>query len=142
MAGFQMSTEGLSLYTEDGMEPQPVLLAKLRPDKDGVFNVDFIIANNSDYPARQADVWIDVCNDCSFSKEPDGFDRPRGLRNQTRHMMISLLNPRASTEKYTLSVKPLKSFPAFEIQMRYSCDICKYPAGQKATILELPVTTP
>jgi hypothetical protein len=130
-----------SLWSEDPKAASPLLASSLRPNKDGLFTVDFSIGNNSHSAARSIDIWIDVCDDCSFAKEPDGFDRPTGMRDQTRHRVASLLNPGASLPKLTVEVKLSKPFTSFEIGMRYSCEICEKMADtQVARIAVLPAT--
>jgi hypothetical protein len=118
---------------------QPLLETPLRPNADGVFAIEFSVGNVPPTSvARSVDVWIDICEECSFAKEPEGFDRPPGMLDQTRHTMIGFLNPGAAFGKKTIEVKPLKRFSSFIIQMRYACDVCGRPDGQKASIIVLP----
>ncbi len=114
---------------------EPLLAALLRADKDGFFEVTFSALNTSKVAIHLADVWIDVCDRCKFAKEPAGLDKPAGMRDQTRHMQIYLLNPGAALPKETIYVSLLDPAPGFDIGLRYSCEACvKTPPTQKARI--------
>lgn len=127
------------LWEENSSTAGPILTSSLRPDKDGVFTVAFWLTNNSNTAMHSVDVWIDICDHCMFTQEPAGFERPTGMRDQTRHVRISLLNPGVGTEKGILHIKPARPFTQFEVAMRYSCEVCvKMAPPQKATIIALP----
>jgi hypothetical protein len=129
-----------SLWSDDLKSPSPLLATSLRPNKDGIFTVDFSAFNRSKTAAHSVDIWIDLCDDgCVFAKEPSGFDRPVGMREQTRHMMVVLLNPAAALPKQTVEIKLLKSYTSFEMGFRYSCEVCgNVLPTQKASVLVLP----
>ena len=120
--------------------PWPVLTSSLRPDKDGVFSVEYAASNLSSTSANNVDIWLDICTLCSFAKEPDGFDRPAGMPDQTRHMMISLLNPGASMPKKTAQIKMPLPTDSFVVGWIYSSELCGggMAPEQLAKILVLP----
>lgn len=129
-----------TLWSEDAF---PVLMSSLKPDKDGIFTVDFSVENTSITSARAIDMWIDICLDCTFASEPNGFDRPSGMREQTRHMAIQTLNHRASLPKETIAIKLKRPLASFQVAMRYSCEVCRADTeqmgqGQVVTINVLP----
>jgi len=129
----------LSLWSPTTPMEQPLLETSLRPNADGVFSIEFSIANvPPTSAAHSVDVWIDICTECTFAKEPEGFDRPTGMPDQTRHMMINLLNPGVTLAKKTIEVKLNKPFLDFLIQLRYACDVCGVHSGQQAKIISLP----
>jgi hypothetical protein len=103
---------------------QPLLLASSAADKDGAFSVDFTVKNNSPTAVHSADVWINICLACVFTKEPDGSDRPKGLGEKITHMALQILNPGATVEKKTLSFKFDGEGSQVQISMRYSCEVC------------------
>jgi hypothetical protein len=129
-----------TLWSDDARPLHPVLASAVRADKDGIFTVDFTIGNTSQTAAHSADVWIDICIKCSFAKEPSGLDRPSGMRDQTRHLQIGLLNPGTSLQKQSVAVKLLDpQLIFFEVGMRYSCEVCvKAAETQSARITVLP----
>jgi hypothetical protein len=127
-----------TLWSDDTTAPFPLKASAVRADRDGAYHVEFSLVNASETAARSVDVWIDICDECSFVKEPSGFDRPSGMRGQTRHMMFNLMNPSTSIPKQAVDIKLLKVFATFEVQLRYSCDGCKTAPPQKATLVALP----
>jgi hypothetical protein len=127
------------LWNEDPRIPAPVLASGLHPDKDGIFVVNFVVSNISKTAARSIDIWVDICDACLFAKEPAGFFRPSGMRDQTRYHTLPLLNPGASSEKLTVEIKLKGVFATFAVGMRYSCEICeKMAETQVAHIVVLP----
>jgi hypothetical protein len=133
-----------TLWEEDPGLTTPILSYPLRPDIDGVFNVDFTVENVSSTTGHSIDVWVDLCTDCSFAKEPEGFDRPKGMRDATRHLTIPLLNGGASFVKSTIAVKLSKPVNDFEVGLRYSCEACggHVMPTQVAKIIALPPGLP
>jgi hypothetical protein len=121
----------------------PILTTSLRPNKEGVFSVDFTVTNRSPTAAHSVDVWVDICTPCIFAKEPDGFDRPSGMPDQTRHMVIGLLNPEASLSKRTIEIKVPRPTDYFVIGWRYSCELCggKVAPAQIGKIEVLPAVS-
>ena len=118
----------------------PILSRFIREDKDGNVPIDVCFLNISGTTAETVDVWIYVCDSCSFAAEPSGFDRPQGLNEHARHRMIALLNPGTQFEKTTIIVKPPQPTPvSLEIGFRYSCKVCGKPAGyQKLAVFVQP----
>lgn len=132
-----------SLWSET--MPLPILRSTLRPDKDGIYTVEFVVTNLSDTTtAHLIDTWVDLCMDCSFATEPQQFGRPAGMRDQTRYRRIEVLNPGASTEKQSLQIRFAKpGFTNFEIGWRSSCEVCgKGMQFAKATIDILKAAVP
>jgi hypothetical protein len=131
-----------SLWSETS--PIPVLRFALQPDKSGVYTVDFLVTNLSDATtAHLVDTWLDLCEDCSFAKEPTGFSRPTGMRDQTRYMRIDVLNPKASTEKQSVQIKLGKpSYSAFEITWRCSCEVCGKGMQFTTATIDIRAATP
>ena len=103
---------------------QPLLFASSPTDKDGAFSVDFTVKNNSPTAIHSADVWINICRSCVFTKEPDGSDRPKGLDEKTAHIVVGILNPGASLEKKTILLRFSGPESQVQISMRYSCEVC------------------
>lgn len=113
------------VFTLWSEETFPLLLSSLAPNEDGIYTIDFAVSNtSSSTAARQVDTWIDICEACTFAKEPSGFDRPDGMRNGTRHMTIQILNPSTSIGTKTIAVKLSKPLDSFDMGFRYTCELC------------------
>jgi hypothetical protein len=118
----------------------PLTTFALRPDKDGVFSVDFNFANIAHVAASKIDFWVYVCDTCVFGKEPSGFDKPSGLDEHARHRLIpGFINAGAFFEKQTIAIKTTMPVPWFDLAFRYSCESCGgVSEGQTVRILALP----
>lgn len=126
-----------TLWPDDPSKPFPLLSKTVEPDKDGIFAVDVSFTNTSNTPANNMDIWVQVCDDCEFSEEPNGFEKPKGIDEHVRHKNIPLLNPGTSFEKTTLKIKPKKAFAGFVVVFRNSCQACGKPTdNQTLTILK------
>jgi hypothetical protein len=101
-----------SLWGGDG---KPYVAYAIKPDKEGTFAADVYFTNVAQAAASKIDVWIYICDDCIFVKEPSGFDKPNGMEETERHRLIMHLNPGTSFEKTTLHVKLKKPVPWFDI---------------------------
>lgn len=126
-----------SLWASTASLDKPVMTQYIQPDSDGNFPIDFSFGDNSQTTAKGIDIWITICDACSFAKEPTGFEHPAGGDDRTRHRHIGDLNPGMSFEKMTIVVKAPRS-STFLIAFRYSCENCggKMSDNQLATITE------
>lgn len=125
-----------TLWDPQASAEHPALIQIVSPDKDGNFPVNFTIANGSDTTAEEIDIWLDICHDCSFAKEPEGFENPSGTDPHVRHRSWPSLNPGVNLQEMTAVIKaPVAS--RFEIGIRYSCKTCggTHPR-QVASIIE------
>jgi hypothetical protein len=103
----------------------PKLVGAVQQDKDGNFPVDVMFTNITGTTAETIDIWIGVCDLCSYAVEPTGFDKPSGTAEQVRHMVIAALNPGTSWQKTTIIVKTtLKSPASLGLGFRYACKTC------------------
>jgi hypothetical protein len=114
-----------SLWGDGKLANFPLTTYAMKPDKDGVFDVEFYFNNPTGTAASKIDFWAQVCQACSYAKEPTGFDRPSGLDEHVRHRVLpGFINPGTSFEKNAIAVKMDKPLPYFEISFRYSCETC------------------
>ncbi len=116
---------------------KPVLSKTIQPDSDGNFPVEWAFINASESTADQIDVWIQVCDKCSFAKEPEGFEKIPGADEHVRHRLIQSINGSVAFEKVTILVKCSLSNP-FQIGFKYACKTCggKVQPIQFATIIQ------
>jgi hypothetical protein len=112
-----------SFWSEDASK-MPLVANTVTPDLEGVLSVDFTVTNISDTAATQVDLWVVLCDQCLFAKEPEGFDRPKGTNERIRHKLLVLLNPGVSLEKTTLDVKTTGFYSLVLLAFKYSCTTC------------------
>jgi len=127
-----------SLYEVTATIDKPALYKTVAPDQDGNYAVNWTFANSSESTADSIDVWIRVCDKCSFVKEPPGFEKTAGSDERVRHRMFGSINPGVSFEKMNLLVKSEATDGYFQVAFRYSCKTCggKIGPDQVATIVE------
>ncbi|MGB6265172.1 MAG: hypothetical protein WBF56_05450, partial [Candidatus Acidiferrales bacterium] len=75
----------LSLWTDSATAENPVLSETVQPDAGGNFPVDFSFANASESVAESIDFWIQLCDQCAFAAEPEGFEKTAGSSEKVRH---------------------------------------------------------
>jgi hypothetical protein len=115
----------------------PLLVLAQSPNSDNVFSIDFLARNTSNAPAENAELWIEVCQECSFNKEPTNFERAPGAPETERHRQWALLNAGVATGTMTIEVKLKGNFQRFPITFAYACKGCDAPSKNRtdATIL-------
>ena len=125
---------------------KPVLSKTIQPDSDGNFPVEISFFNGSESAADSIDFWIQLCEKCSYAKEPPGFEKVSGADDRVRHRMIGSLNSGVSFEKTSVLVKSLATDGFFQIGFHYACKTCggKVLPNQIVTIWQgpLPDSTP
>ena len=116
----------------------PLTVIELRPTDEGVYSVEFFAKNISDdASAKSVDMWVFICDACAFNKEPEGFDKPAGIPEISRHKYFNLLNPGVSIAKMIAEVKLTRPSAGFEMGFQYSCETC----GPKSAIQKVRVAT-
>lgn len=123
--GVPIPTYARLQFSFSAQSQSPLLVQAVQPDKDGVFSVDVFATNISEtVAAKVGDIWVIICDVCSFADEPQGFDRPAGTVETARHMMFGQLNPGVTLAKFTIRVKAPSGAPSFVIGCKYSCETC------------------
>ena len=130
----------ITLWDTNASAENPVLRQTVQLDGDGNYPVDFTIINSSQSAADSVDFWIQLCRTCSFAKEPDGFEKPPGSDELTRHRQINLLNTGVNMGKISILVKSMATDGFFQVAFHYSCKTCggKISPNQIVTIMEAP----
>jgi hypothetical protein len=131
-----------SLWDRNASLEHPTLSQTIAPDSDGNYQVDFTFGDASETSAEAIDAWITVCDDCSFAKEPEGFEKTLGSDERTRHKMAAAVNPGANASKMTIVVKTPVG-PWFQVAFHYTCKTCgKMAPLQNVTIWKEGYATP
>lgn len=121
---------------------KPPLQRTISPDKDGNYPVDFMFTNSSDIAAEVIDVWVKVCDVCSFASESIGFERAPGEPENERHRTYPVVLNGGVSAKEHLSVKSSDLNSAgFTLRVRYTCKTCGKLTGegQVLTVMKGPV---
>jgi hypothetical protein len=112
----------------------PILSTPIQQQDDQTIQADYYFRNVSNASADTIDVWIHICSICSFAKEPEGFDKPVGIDEQTRHRQFGFLNGGVAFQKSTVLFKLNSQMPptgmTVGLSFSYSCKTC---GGVKST---------
>jgi len=108
----------------------PKLMGSIDPELDGTFRVYWTAKNTSGVIAEDLELWILICRDCAYTKEPEGFDRPQGMDEFTRHKVWGSLNPGIATPKMETSLSLNQPYELFQLGFKYSCKSCGKSASK------------
>ncbi len=111
----------------------PLESMDIQPDKDGNLQVPFFVKNDSDVQAEGVEIWVYICDVCSFAKEPTGWDRPEGLGERARHKSIPAMNPGVSVrDGNTIDIKVnQEGVTQTQVMFRSVCKTCGSPETSK-----------
>jgi hypothetical protein len=132
---------GFSLWDPTYSPDKPILQQTVSPDKDGNYPIDFVITNVSDVSAESIDVWLSLCDLCSFAIEPKGFEHVGGEGERERHKTYPMiLNAGVSMQEHVLIKFNESANAGFRVTLRYSCKTCGKIErdGQSLTLLKGP----
>ena len=116
----------------------PKLVETLERDSEGVFKVYWTGMNTSDVAAENLEFWIVLCEDCTYAREPEGFDKPPGTSDVVRHRMFGFLNSGVAIGKIETDVKISRVYGQFVLDLKYSCKTCgKMPANPQTLIIKV-----
>jgi hypothetical protein len=86
--------------------------------------IEFTSRNVSSVLASRAELWVEICNVCSFVTEPEHFDNP-SKDELIRHRMFGDINPGVSMEKMGVSIGIPAQYQSCDISFKYSCANCE-----------------
>ena len=112
----------------------PLLVTSKTPDSDGTFTIDFLARNTSNVIAENVELWVVLCDACSFVKEPQGFDRADGSPANVRHRQWGPLNAGVNIGKMTIQMKPNGKFSYMGLTFAYACKLCSAPETNKQDV--------
>jgi hypothetical protein len=113
----------------------PVLLQSLRPISDKTFVIDFTIRNVSEVAAEHGDIWIIICQDCKYTREPAGFEKQPAADERQRHMTFERINSGVFLEQMSVEVFLDGPFGSFDTSLKYACETCgEFDQAEKQTI--------
>ena len=112
--------------------PNSKIIDKTRvPIKNGIIEVPFSFKNNSTEPAKNGEVWIQICDKCRFAEETVGFKKLKPEEadvavylDTVRKYPFCLFAPGEYFTPATLKIIPPLGYHSFPINFRYKCETC------------------
>jgi hypothetical protein len=105
----------------------PLTMQSLRPGPNNAFAVEVTAQNISNVSANDGEIWIMICQVCSFVDEPVGFTRLQGMSEKMRYKRFTFIRPGIFLERMTINVTmPSAAFKigSFEMSLKYACAEC------------------
>jgi hypothetical protein len=93
------------------------------PIVNGIVIVEFTAKSTGDLQAKKGQIWIQICDQCSFAEEPEGSE---GVHNDpiVRRKRFDSIAPGVYFDKTTLKIMPPAEGEYFTIAFKYSCEQC------------------
>ena len=125
-------------------EQLPLTTMSVSPDANGNYKIGILAKNISGVSAQGIEVWLEICSECSFAKEPQGFDKPMGTDDHVRHAVFQELNGGVSIVRNDIEVKLTKPDVGFFVQVTGTCKNCggHLEKSPPLKIVALPRPTP
>ena len=95
--------------------PVPSTIQPVHAEADGSFVIEFTLGNNiSNVSADNGEMWIKLCNECSYVEEPEGFTQLKGMDRLMRYKRFDYIRPGIWFERMAIkmSVAPLTIWAA------------------------------
>jgi hypothetical protein len=137
-----------SLWKEGQTDSEfPLETEVIQQQDDGTVSVDYYFKNVSGTATDTIDIWIHLCDKCSFAKEPEGFEKPAGIDERSRHRSLGSLNPGVAFQRSTVVFKlepailSQQGISRVGLSFSYSCKNCGELEQTKDFILRvIPLT--
>jgi hypothetical protein len=121
----QLAKLRFTLWTDaTNSEQFPLVTETTLQVHEGSVAVEFTIQNIADVSAEDGELWIRICGDCRFAKEPEGFNHFKGAPEQDRHKAFQRMLPGIALEKMTAEIVPPPIGNRFEVDLFYGCKNC------------------
>ena len=91
---------------------------------DGKVLVPFTIANETDADALEGSIHLRLCDGCTFSATPQGFNKFDGESNSERNLDFQHVFAGTNLPPMEVSVVPPPGVTAFKIGIYYRCRTC------------------
>lgn len=106
------------------------------PVNSGAVNVSFSAKSVGALPAKNPEVWIEVCDGCKFAEEPAGT-KPAPNDPFARRKHFDVLRPGLYFDPTVLKIIPPGGVSTFTITFKYVCEQC--PPIEKQNLQTLKV---
>jgi hypothetical protein len=92
---------------------------------DGAVTVSLAVGNISDYAAVNPEIWVRLCDSCTYAKEPEGLEKLKGqMEEHDRYKRMPTMNPEVFTPAMSVSIAVPIGAPDLQIGVRYACETC------------------
>jgi hypothetical protein len=102
----------------------PATEATLPVKTDGSVHVEFSVLNLTDAAAVDGELELQICDQCTFAKEPAGFTRLEGEPSTRRFMTFNRILPAVAFRTLAADVIAPSSIQDFPIAINYRCRTC------------------
>lgn len=128
-----------SFYTTEASK-LPILVQEARVNTDLSIAVDFVFRNTSEVQAKSGEVWVQICQACEYTKEPNGFTKIAGSDERVRHQDFAVLNSGVCSPKMTVEFKGPPNAGSITTSFEYRCENCiAHPPWSDSITALLPV---
>jgi len=105
----------------------PRTSTRLPLGSNGAVKLDFTVYNPSDIAAEDVEIWVAICGDCRYAREPDGFQKLPGMEEHQRYRKFFGINAGIGLADMRVEVIPpppglVSGF--FQISFNYACRTC------------------
>jgi hypothetical protein len=118
-----------SFWSDDPVVSFPIKMITVDLHPINAVTFSFTVKNIGEATAQNIDTWIQICDQCSFVREPEGFMRPNGMNNKSLTRTIPRLSVGSNWEKMTCDI----TVPAYgqfvAVLFKWSCDTCESVEG-------------
>ncbi len=104
----------------------PVNEISARPE-NGVVTVSFTTINPTEVEAQDVDITLHICDPCKFEKEPEGFQHPKGQRENQRLFTVARMHPRSVLPLMNAQIRVPSDLNAFQIAILNAFQIAMLP---------------
>ncbi len=111
-------------FMDDSGLPEPIQSTTVSQASDGSYPLIFAVRNTSAVQAEGVDVWVHICDQCSFAGEPAGFEHPKGSNEHQRHKFVGSINPGAAFDVSEVKINAPSSAVQIHVGFYSSCKNC------------------
>ena len=103
----------------------PIKVKSMNFSPTGTLVIDFTGRNTSTVAANGLELWVNICTECTYAKEPEMFEKLRGQDEHLRHRVFGALNAGVFINEMTVEISPTRpGLKIYEISLRYACSNC------------------
>jgi hypothetical protein len=91
---------------------------------DGSVRVLFTMINNTEVPALDGQLSVEICRSCKFANEPKDFFKVAGELDTMRNFVFQQIPASGPLQVLTVDIIPPANAPTFEIAVTDRCRTC------------------